>query len=140
MKCLQDPFCSGMNVQDEKKIGDINCQLTYKRPEHNENCKDKTWKFYKILNPQRKVLNFKGIRIWNFPCNLISLIFKFWKYFIWIHMKFDICDGIKLQYTHNIKVQLMVLDFSWIPSKLHHAYLVNVSFDEIFFVKQILLI
>ncbi|XP_046863631.1 uncharacterized protein LOC124457416 isoform X2 [Xenia sp. Carnegie-2017] len=55
MKCLQDPFCSGMNVQDEKKIGDINCQLTYKRPEHNENCKDKTWKFYKILHPQRKI-------------------------------------------------------------------------------------
>ena len=53
MKCLQDPYCEGINFREDKGMGDVNCQLTHTLPQNHETCSNNVWSFYKVLNPQR---------------------------------------------------------------------------------------
>ena len=55
MKCLQDPYCEGINFREDKGMGDVNCQLTHTLQKNHEPCSNNVWSFYKLLNPQRKV-------------------------------------------------------------------------------------
>ncbi|XP_046861293.1 uncharacterized protein LOC124454564 [Xenia sp. Carnegie-2017] len=55
LKCLQEPFCVGVNFRRDRTIENVNCQLTSKRLHNIQNCNDNSWTFYELLNPQREI-------------------------------------------------------------------------------------